>query len=538
MTDVARRIPPREDCVFRHLLDLHAERTPDAPFAVFGGDEPDWTWADLRRKTLETANALHALGVRQGDHVLSWLENGPAPVRLWLAVNHLGAVFVPMNTAYKGGLLEHVLHLADASVMVCHAAMLPRLADVDTGPLRTIIALDGPAEAPAPGLTVLPEAALSSGSGTEAPALERPIEPWDVQTILFTSGTTGPSKAVLASYVQINTGARVSFPTTGAGDRGLVHTPLFHITGMAKIAWALATGGSIAVLDRFRTDTFWSDVRRTGATFAVMMGTIATFLAKLPRSEDEIRTPLRLALLAPSNAESEALCRRVGLDFYSVFNMSETASPIITQINPEVPGTCGRARPGMEARIVDANDEELPVGAVGELILRSDDPWVFCSGYHKNPEATAGAWRNGWFHTGDALRRDAEGNFFYVDRIKDAIRRRGENISSFEVEIEIQAHPSVAECAAVAVTSEHGEDDVLVAVVSAAGASVDPAELLAFARERMPHYMVPRFFRVMEALPKTPTLKIQKAELRRQGLTPDVWDREAAGLSVKREAVR
>jgi crotonobetaine/carnitine-CoA ligase len=292
------------------------------------------------------------------------------------------------------------------------------------------------------------------------------------------------------------------------------------------------------VLDRFRTETFWADVRRTGATFVVMMGTVATFLSKLERGEDEIRTPLRLALLAPLNAESAALCRRAGLDFYSVFNMSETASPIITDINPATPGTCGRPRPGIEARIVDENDEELPVGAVGELILRSDDPWVFCSGYHRNPEATAASWRNGWFHTGDALRRDAEGNFFYVDRIKDAIRRRGENISSFEVEIEIQAHPSVAECAAVAVPSEDGEDEVLVAVVPAPGAAIDPAGLLAFAQDRMPHFMVPRYIRVMDALPKTPTLKVQKARLRRDGVTPDAWDREAAGLSVKREAVR
>ena len=342
---------------------------------------------------------------------------------------------------------------------------------------------------------------------------------------------------MLSSYVQFGACAAHSYPSTTAEDRGLIHTPLFHVTGMSNIGWAMQTGGSIAVLERFRTETFWADVRALGATFMVMMGTVATFLAKRPRDEDEASTPLRLALLAPSNAESEALCRRVGLDYYSVFNMSETSTPIITAINPDVPGTCGRPRPGIEARIVDEHDDELPVGAVGELLLRADDPWVLCSGYHKNPEATAAAWRNGWFHTGDALRRDAAGNYFYVDRVKDSIRRRGENISSFEVEIEIQSHADVAECAAVAVTSEHGEDDVLVAVVPAPGAEIDPAALLDYARKRMPHYMVPRYFRVMAALPKTPTLKVQKAELRREGVVEGVWDREAAGIEVKRETL-
>ncbi|MEU7814973.1 hypothetical protein [Pseudonocardia sp. NPDC049154] len=194
-------------------------------------------------------------------------------------------------------------------------------------------------------------------------------------------------------------------------------------------------------------------------------------------------------------------------------------------------------REGVEARLVDEHDMPVPPGAVGELVLRCADPWVTTTGYFRNPEATAEAWRNAWFHTGDALRQEPSGEYFYVDRVKDSIRRRGENISSYEVEVEVQAHPAVDEAAAIAVPSELGEDDVLVVVVPREGAEIDPAELLGFLLDRMPHYMVPRYVRVADALPRTPTMKVQKARLRAEG-SAAAWDREAAGIRVRREAVR
>ena len=187
---------------------------------------------------------------------------------------------------------------------------------------------------------------------------------------------------------------------------------------------------------------------------------------------------------------------------------------------------------------MDADDQPVADGAVGELILRADRPWVITPGYHGMPEATARAWRNGWFHTGDGFRRDADGNYFFVDRLKDAIRRRGENISSFEVEAEVRAHPDVREAAAVAVPSPEGEDEVLVVVAPVAGRSIDPAALLQFLIPRMAHFMVPRYVRILPALPKTPTNKIQKVELRKEGVTSDTWDRDAAGIVVKREKLR
>lgn len=214
--------------------------------------------------------------------------------------------------------------------------------------------------------------------------------------------------------------------------------------------------------------------------------------------------------------------------------MTEVSVPLITELNPGVPGTCGRPRPGVEVRVVDEHDREVPRGEVGELIVRTDLPWAMNSGYLGAPEATAAAWRNGWFHTGDAFRADGDGNHFFVDRLNDAIRRRGENISSSEVEAELLRHPSVREAAVVAVPSPYGEDDVLAAVAPVASAAIDPAELLDFVLPLLPHFMVPRYVRVLDELPKTPTSKIEKRRLRADGVAPGTWDREAAGVRVKR----
>jgi crotonobetaine/carnitine-CoA ligase len=217
--------------------------------------------------------------------------------------------------------------------------------------------------------------------------------------------------------------------------------------------------------------------------------------------------------------------------------MTEISSPIVSEPNPQVRGTCGKVRPGVDVRLVDDNDCEVEVGQVGEMIVRTDRPWAMNSGYYKNPEATARAWRNGWFHTGDAFRMDAQGNFFFVDRIKDAIRRRGENISSFEVEAEIVRFPAVREAAAVAVPSDLGEDEVMAIVAPAPGATIDPAALIEFLRDRLAYFMIPRYVRILPELPKTPSAKVLKADLRRQGITPDTWDREKAGIVIRRDRI-
>ena len=205
--------------------------------------------------------------------------------------------------------------------------------------------------------------------------------------------------------------------------------------------------------------------------------------------------------------------------------MTEISTPLISGANPSKPGICGRPRDGVELRLVDANDMPVPDGTPGELIIRTDDPWTMSHGYHGRPEATAAAWRNGWFHTGDMFQRDADGDFRFVDRLKDAIRRRGENISSYEVEVEVLAHPDVREAAVVAVPSDVSEDEVLAVLAPVAGRTIDPQAVVEFLEPRLPRFMIPRYIRLVDALPKTPTAKVEKHVLRDIGLTPDCWDR-------------
>jgi crotonobetaine/carnitine-CoA ligase len=289
----------------------------------------------------------------------------------------------------------------------------------------------------------------------------------------------------------------------------------------------------VSFIDRFDTATFLDTVRRTKTTATFLLGVMASFLEKLPERADDADTPLRLVFMVPLAGDIAAFSKRFGCEVYTIFNMTEISTPIISEPNPLVRGTCGKQRPGVDVRLVDDNDCEVPIGTVGEMLVRTDRPWGMNSGYYKNPSATAAAWRNGWFHTGDAFRKDAEGYYYFVDRKKDAIRRRGENISSFEVEADVLAHPAVREVAAIGVPNEMSEEDVLVVVAPVDGHLIDPAALLDFLRPRMAHFMIPRYVRVLPELPKTATSKVMKHELRQQGVTADTWDREAAGIQVK-----
>jgi crotonobetaine/carnitine-CoA ligase len=262
---------------------------------------------------------------------------------------------------------------------------------------------------------------------------------------------------------------------------------------------------------------------------------MATFLMKEPPRPGERTTSLRHVVIIPLSKEGVAFRERFGVTTHTLFNMSEVSCPLIAEPNPTVVATCGRPRKGVSVRLVDAHDCEVAPGEIGELIVRTDAPWTQNHGYNGNAEATAAAWRTGWFHTGDAFRMDEAGNYFFVDRFKDAIRRRGENVSSFEVELEVCAYPGVREAAAVAVPSELGEDEILVAVSLAEPGDLDPVALIEFLRGRMAHFMVPRYVRVVPDLPKTPTQKVQKHVLRSEGITADTWDRNAAGIVVKRD---
>lgn len=525
------RIPNRNECVLRYLVDRWADERPDKTHVIFEDGE-EWSYAELRRRVVSKAAGLQRLGVRQGDHVAAWLPSGRDALIAFYAINYIGAVFVPFNTAYRGKMLGHVVRNSGATVMIVHPDLVERLAEIDRAELAQLVIVS---DAPAPDIG-LPAVRFDEVGGETLDPLDRPIEPWDIQSIIYTSGTTGPSKGVLSSYLHMfsNAGPE-SWPMVGEDDRYMCVAPIFHIGGMGPPFVMLARGASVALIESFSTDRFWDIARTTQATVVFLLGVMATFLMKRPPAPEDRDHCVRAAFMVPLTDDAADFTERFGVDIYTIFNMTEISSPVVSEANPVKRGTCGKVRPNVEVRLVDHNDCEVPVGAIGEMLVRTDRPWAMNSGYNRNPEATAAAWANGWFHTGDAFRRDADGYFYFVDRVKDAIRRRGENISSFEVEVEVCAHPDVREAAAIAVPSEYSEDEVMVVVAPVPGRTITHEDLAAFLIRQMPYFMVPRYIRIMDELPKTPSAKVLKVDLRQEGITHDTWDREKAGMRVRRE---
>ena len=529
------RIPDRDKCVVRYLIDRWAEETPDKVYVQFE-DGSSWTYAELKNRVISVAAGFQKQGVQQGETVAVWLPNGPDALLAFYALNYIGAIFVPFNTAYRGNILRHVIYNSGARIIVVHKDLVPRLTEIELGNLKVQIVSGGECDT---------QIGLHSHnfndlkcSIEELVPLSRPIDPWDAQSIIYTSGTTGPSKGVLSSYLHMYSNAGPeSWPMVTSEDRYLVAAPLFHIGGMAPPFVMLVRGASFALLSGFSTDKFWAAAKQSKATVVFLLGVMATFLMKQPKSPNDKDHYVKKAFMVPLSDDALAFNERFGIDIYTIFNMTEISSPIVSEPNPAVRGTCGKVRPGVDVRLVDSNDCEVPLGQVGEMIIRTDRPWGMNSGYYKNSEATAEAWRNGWFHTGDAFRQNENGYFYFVDRIKDAIRRRGENISSFEVEAEICSHPAVKEAAAIGVPSEATEDDVMAIISVVENETIDPKALCEFLVKRMPYYMVPRYIRIVNGLPKTPTEKVQKAQLRIEGITHDTWDRDKSGLRFTREVL-
>ena len=529
------RMPSPDSCVVRAMLEKWVAVQPDKVFVKLSKTE-QVTYAQMRDLAERTAAGLHSLGVRQGDTVVVWLPNSVDCLRIWFGINWLGATYVPINTAYKGGLLEHVLDNAGAEIVVAHAGLVGRLADVDTASVRKVIVFNG--EPTVLGnLEVHPASVLDSQS-SEIPPLTRPIHPWDIQSIIYTSGTTGPSKGVMSSYAHLHAmSGPEGFYMLTSDDRYMCNLPLFHVGGTIPVMGMLSRGGSISLVPSFSTEEFWPKICETETTAVLLLGVMTSFITKRPPGSEDRNHPLKKVIIVPLSEDAPAFAKRFGVDAYTLYNMTEISTPLVSELNPTKLGSCGQARAGVEVRLVDQNDCEVATGSVGELIVRSDRPWTLNSGYFKNPEATAAAWRNGWFHTGDAFKKDAEGTFYFVDRMKDAIRRRGENISSFEVEAEIAAHPAVAEVAVIPVPSEIAEEEVMCVVSVVTGQSFDPKDLLTFLESRLAHFMLPRYVRIVDALPKTPTQKIQKHILRAEGITADTWDREKAGIKIRRQQI-
>jgi carnitine-CoA ligase len=528
-------IPPRSEVVLTERLSAWATTQPDATAYVFR--EKSWTYGDAVSAALQVAGGLAALGVEAGDLVASWLPNGPAAVATWLGVNSAGAVVAPLHLAYRGDILEHVLNLSGAQVLVAHRQLLPRLAGLTLPHLRTVAVVGEGEESPVPPGLVL----VDWWDVAEHSPLDRPVsrEPWDEMAMLYTSGTTGPSKGVLCSYLHHYAYSSHLLPAEICElDRFYLCTPLSHVAGTAALVGMTIRGGALVVADAFSASRFWDDIRTFGVTTTFMISSMATSLSKQPPSHLDAHNPLQSAYMAPLLPDVGEFEARFGVSVYTGFGMTEVPTATHSGYSPRETRSCGRAVDPdcYELRLVDEHDVEVPDGTVGELILRHRYPWVLNSGYKDMPAATAEAWRNGWFHTGDYMIRAEDGEYFIVDRKKDVVRRRGENISSVEVEKALIQHPAVVEAAVIGVPSPDAADQEIMAVVIVHD-GFDPAELIRFLVPRLPDFMVPRFVDVVTELPKTPSLKVAKYALRASGIRASTWDRVVAGIDVPRERI-
>ncbi|MDG1988365.1 MAG: AMP-binding protein [Halieaceae bacterium] len=524
--------PNPEECVIGSLLDLCRDKHPRKVFARFEGDV-QWTYEDVWFKVRRWAAGLQNIGISADDTVLVWLPNRPEIINAWFSINYIGAIYVPVNTAYRGDVLSHVIENSGARLLIAHHDLISRLTDIDLGQLELVISVGKPPEISL-SIPIKDTGNLEGDSEKVSPSKE--IMPWDTAAIIYTSGTTGPSKGVKCSYFHFYNVGTLAVGFIDPSERCFINMPLFHIGAAGGVFGSLVRHASIGIVDGFSTTEFWNQLRELDcAVMCGMVGSVVAFLSKRPPSDEDKNNPLRRVVVAPVNSQVIALAKRHDFEYFTGFGMTEAPMPLISEVGTILQGGyCGRPRDGIECRVVDENDIEVPQGNVGELIIRSDYAWSMNHGYVNNAQATVEAWKNGWFHTGDAFTCDKENRFFFVDRLKDAIRRRGENISSHEVEMEVLQFPDVLDVAAIPIPAEEDEDEVMIVVQSKLDQTIDPVVLIEFLIPRMAHFMVPRYIRFMDELPKTPTNKVQKKLLRDEGLTEDTWDREALGIVLKR----
>lgn len=528
-----------EDVTMVRLLEERAARDGDSTFFTWG--ETSTTVGEFNRQVNRFARHLRRLGVAEDTHVLMLMDNSPDYLALWFAIAKLGAVEVPVNTAYHGALLRHQINTAKATFAVIEDAYAGRLLELgDTVPqLQDVLVRPArPGGGPPTG---------GPFRWHEFSAFAEPVDDRDLGVavrydstggVIFTSGTTGPSKGVLLShhylaayglmYAEVN--------QLDSSDVILNFLPFFHVSGKFLTLATLAMDARMHLQPRLSVSTFWDEIRRHGITNFIGVGGVCNMLLAQPPTPEDSRTSVRTVYAVPDPAEiHREFEERFACTMTTVFGSTEVGLPIFRGPRQAyMPGSCGRQSPYYEVKIVDAFDTEVPVGESGEIVVRSRLPYLLGSGYIGMPDRTIEAWRNLWFHSGDRGRVDADGWFWFEDRTSDSLRRRGENISSYEVETLVCQHPDVAEAVVVAAPSSVGEDEVWVLAKLRDGRELTHEALMLHCAAVMPYFMIPRFYDVVTDFPRTPTAKVEKYKLRVAGPGPATWDREAHGWHLRR----
>jgi len=512
----------------------HAVRMwPDRVFLRIEGR--DVTYAEFDQQVGRLAAGLAGAGLDRGDRLFVLMRNSLACVQTWFAANRLGAVWAPANTEFRGRPLANLVELSAA-----------QLAVVDDDLVEPLLYACDQDDVSLPELVLYGDGARHHGRDLASLFQDTPmppvrVAPGDTASLLFTSGTTGRSKACSLSHRYF-----LAQGTIIARDVGMVHDdvlycpfPFFHADATALTTVpALILGATAAISRRFSASRFWDEIKQTRATVFDFMGATLAILYKAEPRPDDADNPVRVAWGVPLPEWGADFERRFGLQLVTMYGSVE-ANICVTQPydQPPVPGSCGRAVPEFDVEVHDPEGHRVFAGSTGEIVVRPKLPSIMFDGYSGNPEATVAAFRNLWFHSGDTGRMDADGNLYFVGRMKEAIRRRGENISAFEIEEALLLHEDVVECAAIGVPSELTEEEVKVCIVKRPGSALSHEDVVQHAVANLARFQVPRFIEFVATLPETPTGKIEKYRLVEHWRTAKTWDRETATSAIERVSV-
>ena len=518
----------REDLTVRRLLESRAARDPDHAYLRHAG--ATWTIANLNDRVNRLANGLAALGVAEGDRVPLMLQNHPDYVLASFALAKLGAVQVPMNVRLAADGLAYVLEHCEPMLVIADARFREVLAQGLAGcTARRVVWRNGQSSNREHAKqTTEADFHRVATRGSPAPPPGSP-GPRDTVAILYTSGTTGPPKGVLLTDKMWRAAAYASAAVADVrdGDVMLVWEPLYHIGGVQVLVLALEHRVTLHMVDRFSATRFWDEVRDSGATQIHFLGGILQLLLRQPASDRDRDHDVRIAWGGGApDAVWREFERRFGIEVRENYGMTEASS--LTTINTDAHfGSVGRAAPYFDVRIVDTAGCEIPTGQPGEILVRELEPGLITPGYFKNPDATAAALRDGWLHTGDLGRLDESGYLYFMGRLKDSIRRRGENVSAWEIERLVDQLDWVEECAAIGVPDEIGDEDIKIFVRPSDAERVDVPALVRWCETKLGDFQVPRYYAVVDAFEKTGTQRIRKENLPRT--TDDAWTRAPGG---------
>jgi crotonobetaine/carnitine-CoA ligase len=509
----------------RYLLDFSGEM---------------YTYSDVDLLSTRMAHAMQALGVKPGDTVLTMLDNNIDAVITWLAANKLRAVSVPINTALKGEFLRHQIADTGTHLVICEADYVQRITPI-AGQLTEVTQILYRGELKSIPECGIPVDTLDNHRGEDETPLQDKPRPSDLACLIYTSGTTGPSKGCMISYNFMCNLARLQLRAGPANENDITITPLplFHMNALCvSIIASILVGARAAIIGRFSVSNFWQEVERSGATIASILGGMGGLLAQAPDNEAMKRCfgQIHTARGNPYTEETKKIWReRFGTKLVGGNGYGLTEACVVTSLAAgeyAAPGSSGKRIDDFDVRIVDDDDNEVPANTAGEIVVRPLRPDIMFQGYWGRPADTLKLMNNMWFHTGDIGKFDDEGFFYFVDRKKDYLRRRGENISSFEMEAAFAVHPDIAEVAVHAVPSDKGEDDVKVTAILHEGATLKPEQLFLWATESVPYYALPRYIEFRSSLPKNPQGRILKYQLRDEGKTPNTWDLEDTDIKV------